>query len=319
MARPLRIDQEDTFYHVLNRGNEQRAVFRDAQDREGFLARLGRCSQRFSLAIYAYVLMGNHYHLLVRTREANLSVAMQWLGVSYSTWHNARHERRGHLFQGRFKSFLVAEDAYQHRLLLYIHRNPLRARLVERLADYPWSSYRALAYGRGGPAWFDRRLVYQHFDMDGSRFREEVRQYEDRQDGLLTELYCGLVLGSPAVVDDLRRRLSGQRDDEKPQLRALRSHASIPERLSEYARGLGIGPQQIAELSRPIRRRRRPDRDAVMYLLWRAGRYRLGQIAPHFGVSYAAVSQACRRVERRLNEDPNFRRTVETAAKTDNL
>jgi chromosomal replication initiation ATPase DnaA len=120
-------------------------------------------------------------------------------------------------------------------------------------------------------------------------------------------------------VDDLRRRLSGQRNDEKPQLRALRSHASIPERLSEYARGLGIGPQQIAEFSRPIRRRQRPDRDAVMYLLWRAGRCRLGQIAPHFGVSDAAVSQACRRVERRLNEDPKFRRTVETAAKTDNL
>ena len=161
MARPLRIDQEDTFYHVLNRGNERRAVFRDVQDCEGFLSRLGRCSQRFSLAVYAYVLMGNHYHLLVRTREANLSAAIQWLGVSYSTWHNARHDRSGHLFQGRFKSFLITEDSYLHRLLLYIHRNPLRAGLVERLADYPWSSYRALAYSRGGPAWFDRRLVYE--------------------------------------------------------------------------------------------------------------------------------------------------------------
>src|SRR4030042_891859 len=155
MARPLRIDREDTFYHVLNRGNEQRAVFRDAQDCEGFLARLGRCSERFSLAVYAYVLMGNHYHLLVRTREANLSAAIQWLGVSYSTWHNARHRRSGHLFQGRFKSFLIAEDSYLYRLLLYIHRNPLRARLVERLADYPWSNYRDLAFGWGDPARFD--------------------------------------------------------------------------------------------------------------------------------------------------------------------
>lgn len=76
MARPLRMDQEDSFYHVLNRGNERRAIFRDARDCEGFLARLGRCSQRFSLGVYAYVLMGNHYHLLVRTREANLSAAI---------------------------------------------------------------------------------------------------------------------------------------------------------------------------------------------------------------------------------------------------
>ena len=70
MARPLRIDREDTFYHVLNRGNERRAIFRDDGDREGFLTRLGRCAERFGLEIYAYVLMGNHYHLLVRTRGA---------------------------------------------------------------------------------------------------------------------------------------------------------------------------------------------------------------------------------------------------------
>ena len=76
MARPLRIDQEDTFYHVLNRGNERRAIFRDEHDYAGFLDRLGRCSQRFGLEVFAYVLMGNHYHLLVKTGEANLSTAM---------------------------------------------------------------------------------------------------------------------------------------------------------------------------------------------------------------------------------------------------
>jgi putative transposase len=77
MARPLRIDQEDTFYHVLNRGNERRAIFRDEHDYEGFLDRLGRCSQRFGLDVFAYVLMGNHYHLLIKTHEANLSAAMR--------------------------------------------------------------------------------------------------------------------------------------------------------------------------------------------------------------------------------------------------
>ena len=101
MARPLRIDQEDTFYHVLNRGNERRAIFRNEHDYEGFLDRLGRCSQRFGLRVFAYVLMGNHYHLLVKTGEANLSAAMQWLQVAYGSWHNRRHRRSGHLFQGR--------------------------------------------------------------------------------------------------------------------------------------------------------------------------------------------------------------------------
>jgi len=274
MARPLRIDREDTFYHVLNRGNERRPIFRDAQDYAGFLSRLGRCSQRFALAVYAYVLMGNHYHLLVRTREANLSAAIQWLGVSYSVWHNVRHARSGHLFQGRFKSFLVTEDSYVQRLLLYIH---------ERLADYPWSSYQALAYGRGGPAWFDRRLVYEQFDMDGKSFRAAVRRYDERQDDLLSRLYYGLALGSAQSVEELRRRLQGQQDREKPQLHALGSHGSIPERLAQYAHRLGIDAQELAELSRPSRRRE-------------------------------AISQACRRAEQRLKTDRNFRRRLEAAA-----
>ena len=310
MARPLRIDQEDTFYHVLNRGNERRAIFRDEQDREGFLARLGRCAERFGLAVYAYVLMGNHYHLLVRTRDANLSAAIQWLGVSYSTWYNARHGRSGHLFQGRFKSFLIAEDAYLYRLLLYLHRNPLRAQLVTRLADYPWSSYRALAYGRGGPAWFDRRRVYEAFDLDGARFRAAVGRYDERADDLLSQLYYGLVLGSPAVVEQLRERLAGRRDRERPQLQALQSHGSIPQRLAHYARRLGIGRQELEELSHPVRHRERATRDALMYLLWREGRFRLGQIAPHFGVGYAAVSHACRRTERRLEKDRKWQRLL---------
>jgi len=310
MARPLRIDQEDTFYHVLNRGNEKRAIFRDALDYEGFLARLGRCSERFSLGVYAYVLMGNHYHLLVRTREANLSAAIQWLGVSYSTWHNARHQRSGHLFQGRFKSFLIAEDPYLRRLLLYIHRNPLRAGLVRRLADYRWSSYRSLAYGRGGPEWFDRRLAYKRFGMNGKSFRDAVRLYDEPKDDLLSRLHYGLVLGSTDVVEKLRGRLKGQRDREKPQLQALGAHGSIPERLAEYVERLGIETRELAELLRPIRHRERPFRDALMYLLWREGRFRLGQIAAHFGVSYSAISQACRRVENRLETDRRFRRKL---------
>jgi putative transposase len=313
MARPLRIDQEDTFYHVLNRGNERRVIFRDDHDREGFLERLGRCSERFSLGVYAYVLMGNHYHLLVRTREANLSAAIQWLGVSYSTWYNARHHRSGHLFQGRFKSFLIPEDAYLYRLLLYIHRNPLRAKVVERLANYPWSSYRALAYGRGGPAWFDRRLAYEQFDLDARGFRQAVRQYDEGPDDLLSSLYYGLVLGSPAVVEALRKRLEGRQDREKPQLQGLRSHGSIEDRLAQYSRRLGIKTRERADLLRPTRHVERPQRDVLIYLLWRDGRFRLGQIADCFGVGESAVSHTCRRVEERLKADRKLRSLIAAA------
>jgi REP element-mobilizing transposase RayT len=311
MTRPLRIDQEDTFYHVLNRGNERRAIFRDEQDYEGFLDRLGRCSQRFGLGIFAYVLMGNHYHLLVKTHEANLSAAMQWLQVAYGSWHNRRHRRSGHLFQGRFKSFVIQETEYLQRLLLYIHRNPLRAKLAERLEDYRWSSYRALAYGRGGPAWFDARLAYEQFDLDAKSFRQAVRRYDERADDLFSSLYYGLVLGSPAVVEELRRRVAGLREPDKPQLRALQSHGTIQEHLADHRRKLGIDSRQYASLLRPIRHRERPTRDVLMYLLWRQGRFRLGEIGLAFGVKYSAVSQACRRAEHRLQTDRDLCRRLE--------
>ena len=113
-------------------------------------------AERFSLGVYAYVLMGNHYHLLVRTRQAHLSAAIQWLGVSYSAWHNARHQRSGHLFQGRFKSFMISEDAYLYRLLLYIHRNPLRTdssgewQTTPGAATGPWRTVVAARRGSTG-------------------------------------------------------------------------------------------------------------------------------------------------------------------------
>ncbi|MBN1362643.1 MAG: hypothetical protein JW993_18745 [Sedimentisphaerales bacterium] len=98
-------------------------------------------------------------------------------------------------------------------------------------------------------------------------------------------------------------------------MQALRAHGSIPERLREYAGRLEIGQEELAGLLRPIRHRERPDRDALMYLLWREGCFRLGRIAPHFGVGYTAVEQACRRAERRAKTDRKFRRVLEALPK----
>jgi REP element-mobilizing transposase RayT len=159
MTRAWRIEFEGALYHVLSRGNERRDIFFDDDDRRLFLDTLGDMTQRFEIDVFAYVLLDNHYHLLLRTRRANLSRAMQWFCVTYTNRINARHSRSGHLFQGRFKNMLVQNDAYLLQLSYYIHRNPLRAQMVERLADYRWSSYRAYAYGRQAPDWLDTEVV----------------------------------------------------------------------------------------------------------------------------------------------------------------
>ena len=123
--RQWRIEFEGALYHILSRGNEQRDIFLEDDDRNCFLDVLGEMSERFAVDIFAYVLMDNHYHLLLRTREPNLSKSMQWMGTTYTRRFNLNHFRSGHLFQGRYKSIIVENDAYLVRLSCYIHRNPL--------------------------------------------------------------------------------------------------------------------------------------------------------------------------------------------------
>ena len=111
MGRPLRINCAGCCYHVTARGNERKAIYRGERDRKHFLELLPLWRERFRLRLCAYVLMDNHYHFLLETREANLSQAMQWLNVSYSVWFNRRHGRSGRLFQGRFKAILFDRQA----------------------------------------------------------------------------------------------------------------------------------------------------------------------------------------------------------------
>jgi len=180
MSRPLRIDVEGGWYHVMSRGIERRVIFLDDSFRLHFLDLLGEMSERFGVEVHAYVLMDNHYHLILRTPDANASRAMQWLNVSFSAWSNAKRQRVGHVFQGRFRSTLIDGDgAWLLKASAYLHLNPVRVsslglgkaankaesmglvkpqrdQIRERLRvlrEHRWSSYRA--YGNYGvaPEW----------------------------------------------------------------------------------------------------------------------------------------------------------------------
>ena len=126
MARPVRIELAGGWYHVVARGNERRRIFADDKDRRRFVELLSDWVARFGLRLHAYVLMDNHYHLLVETPEANLSHAMQWLGVSYTMWFNRRHRRCGHLFQGRFTAMVLEAETAAVEVSRYLHLNPVR-------------------------------------------------------------------------------------------------------------------------------------------------------------------------------------------------
>ena len=173
MSRPPRLEFEGAVYHVIARGNERRAIYRDDHDRQKYLDRLGVYAWRFRFAVYAYCLMPNHVHLAIRTGAVPLSRIMLALHGAYSQDFNRRHGRVGHLFQGRYKAFLVEADEYLACLVRYIHMNPVKARLVASPDEFDWSSDRIYRRG-GGPAWLDSTVALSRF---GRSRREAVTGY----------------------------------------------------------------------------------------------------------------------------------------------
>ena len=155
MARPLRMEVPGGCFHITARGNERKDIFREDRDRVHFLGLLGEWSGRFGTRLLAYVLMDNHYHLVVEAPEANLSRAMQWLNVSYSVWFNRRHRRHGHLLQGRFKAVLIEDRRGLQEVARYVHLNPVR---LGRL-DLDKKRRQALALGVAGKV-SDQLLEY---------------------------------------------------------------------------------------------------------------------------------------------------------------
>jgi REP element-mobilizing transposase RayT len=294
VARAWRIEYEDALYHVLSRGNQRQAIFVDDDDRLLFLNSLGDMAERFDVEIYAYVLMGNHYHLLMRTRRANLSKAMQWFGVAYTSRFNLKNRSSGHLFQGRFKSMLVENDAYLLQLSYYIHRNPLRAGMVKRLANYRWSSYQAYAYGKNRPEWLTTKVILsQLVDADdrNKAYRENAQKYAKEEKRTWEDLRHGFILGTERFVESIKDRyLPEAHHREIPQQRQSAKRSFSKNDLARAANALGCdlyGFRKSARVSTQDVRKR----DLLIYLTWQSGGWTIQEIGDRFGLTYSAVSR----------------------------
>lgn len=143
MARPLRIEYDGALYHVTSRGNEKKPIFKDDTDCNIFLDTLHKVNKRYNWICHAYCLMDNHYHLVIETPDGNLSKGMRQLNGVYTQIFNKRHERVGHIFQGRYKAILIQKESHLLEVCRYVVLNPVRAKAVKSIKDWEWSSYRA--------------------------------------------------------------------------------------------------------------------------------------------------------------------------------
>ncbi len=238
MARPLRLEFPHAIYHVTARGNAQQDVYLDDDDREIFLDVLAEVVDRYTWICHAYCLMDNHYHLLIETPKANLSLGMRQLNGVYTQRFNRRHGRVGPLFQGRFKAILVERDAYLLELARYIVLNPLRAGMVKTISRYPWSSYRATLGQVDRPAWLSTDWVLSQFAKGRAvaqrRYAAFVLEGKN-QASPWPELKGQVLLGSDRFVKKMRPLLEERSDGLKvprsqrllhrPSLRRLFSNA----------------------------------------------------------------------------------------------
>lgn len=186
MARKLRVQYEGAIYHVTMRGVERRPIFKDDEDRERFLERLGEAVDEFGLRLYLFSLLQNHVHLLIETPQANLSAFMHKLQTAYTVYYNLRHRRAGHLMQGRFGAEPVQGDTHLLKLTRYIHLNPVFVGRMRKeplevrrdcLRQYPWSSYRGYA-GLARPYDFvDESPVLKMMEVPAKKRRPAYRRF----------------------------------------------------------------------------------------------------------------------------------------------
>jgi REP element-mobilizing transposase RayT len=211
MARPLRLEYENAIWHVTARGNEQRAIFRDDIDRERFLVMLGETVIRFGWKVLAWVLMSNHYHLLVQTPQPNVSRGMHWLNGRYAQWFNRRHDRHGHLFQGRFHGALVEKEAYLLAVARYVVLNPVRAMMVETAADWRWSSYRQTAGFETPASWLAVEDLLESFGGANTHGCDEYVQFVAAgkdQPSPWNDLVGQIYLGSADWIEQIGDRIA---------------------------------------------------------------------------------------------------------------
>ena len=292
MPRQLRIEYPGAIYHVLNRGDRHEPIFNDDADRQRFLDTLGEACAKTGWQIHAWCLMGNHFHLVLETPQANLVAGMKWFLGTYTSRFNRRHKLSGHLFGGRYKSLIVDGNGYLHTVCDYVHLNPARAKLFsaeQKLSAYPWSSYALyLKSPSHRPAWLrvDRLLGEMRIPKDSPAGRrqfelnmEQRRGQESSQEwkGLRRGWYLGDEAFRKELLDQVHSRVRPHHErSQRQETTEERAERIVHEEMRKLRWSEGKLAEQAKGDAGKVRVARRLRQETTVTLQWIAQRLGMG-------------------------------------------
>lgn len=304
MARPIRIEYENALYHILSRGNERKSIFKDNKDYEKFLYYISLMHQRYGVIIYCFVLMNNHYHLLLETPKPTLSRTMRDLNGHYTIYFNKCHKRDGHLFQGRYKAILVDKDSYLLELSRYIHLNPIRAKVVDKPEDYPYSSMPYYVYKTSPPSWLNTSFILEQFGdtikIQRAEYKKFVYEGIKNASNPLSNIYANSMLGSETFIKEITDKFLRKRDidNQIPNAKRLKYGKDLTDIAESVLKYYHIKKETLIRKNTRFNNAKK----AFIYLTRKYTDASLKQIAHYLddSVSDMAISQQFKRTQQKL-------------------
>jgi len=314
MGRPLRIEYPGALYHITSRGNERKKIFLDDGDRTRFLEILAEYHHRYDIRIHTFVLMGNHYHLILETPQGNLLKVMHGINGRYTGYFNRKYSRTGHLFQGRYKGILVDKDAYLLQLSRYVHLNPAKAGIVEKPEHYVWSSYRSFIGKVKRYEWVDYAWILDQFGSDEQKASRYYKQFID--EGLKNEqgnpfiaLQGRVILGDETFLEKIRNLLAGKKISREIVERNKLRMIPLPDKIiTAVARACGVKEETITKSGGKNNKAKK----VAMYLVYRYSGLGNTEIGKLFGgIHYSAVSKSVSRLKQEMLRNKDLASLVE--------
>ncbi|MDA8163697.1 MAG: transposase [Desulfobacteraceae bacterium] len=310
MARSLRIQYPGAVYHVTARGNERKAIFRDDIDRRNFLEILASSLAIHRAVLHSFVLMDNHFHLLLETPAGNLGEFMRHFNITYTSRFNRRHNRSGHLYQGRYKSFLIEKDAYLSMVSRYIHLNPVKVGKMritaaqEQLSflwKYDWSSLPGFIGGKNRFGFVSHAYVLGEYGGDNrhgrAAYKKQIAEDLSKDLPIRENIVGQSILGDEGFVIDIKAKyLPEQNDRECPAIGIVHSHASKEAVIEAIEDVLQRNREEIFTT-------RGVERQIAMELLYRLGGLKNKTIGEMMRLDYSTVSQGRKRLRERQQKD----------------